>query len=93
MSRYNKCPVCDKKGLYSDTGNFYRDVICKYCGSRWATHKWTAQHHQGECPECECKPFNDGNTVFPHYCKLPDESIHERIEKIRKRYETMKDLE
>ncbi len=38
MSKYSKCPVCDKKGLYATIGHAYRNLSCRYCKASWATH-------------------------------------------------------
>ncbi len=82
------CPICGKKGLYSQSSSFYQTDSCRYCKSSWATHKWTSKTHRNTstCPNCDYVSCIEG-TVYPHYEPMPEEQIAKKIEGRKQRYQ------
>ncbi len=80
MSKFSKCPICGKKGLYHRTGCNSLSLDCRYCKSGWATHKWTVITHRNvdKCPKCGETADSD-RIVWPHYEPHPQDFIDKRI--------------
>jgi len=88
--KYNICPICKKKGLYPISSYFYITQNCRYCQSSWGTHKWASvtKKNISNCPDCgyEGMTINGHTNVYPHYCKLPQEIIKQKIARAQKLY-------
>lgn len=88
MGKYSVCPICGKKGLYSEWNGFtHAGRCCRYCGVSWAVSRRRIGQFKGKCPFCHCKPVGGGTIVFTHYCPYSKERIAKSIERERHQFE------
>ena len=78
--KYEKCPICNKKGLHVSVCTMSKIASCRYCRSSWSVARWKVTHYKDRCPDCGAEPFS-GDTVFPHFCSLPQDRIDKFIER------------
>ena len=86
--KFEKCPICGKKGLYVERSHFHRRLTCRYCKASWATHSWsmTTYKNTDVCPKCGYKELGNANMVFPHFEPMSEEHVLKRIEQEKARY-------
>jgi hypothetical protein len=87
MGKYQACPICNKKGLYRDSGRRSIIMRCRYCYSHWTISQWAIKTIRGTniCPDCGYKsPF--GDVVYSHYEPIPQDKIDKSIAREKHNY-------